>query len=329
MDIYLLPTFDPCTNLATEEYLLTNRKEDILLLWRNDNTIVVGRNQNTSAEINARFVEERHIRVVRRITGGGAVYHDLNNVNFSFLTTVDSHGFAKMEQFTLPVANALRSMGVNAEITGRNDIAVEGKKISGNAQALVGNRLLHHGTLLFDFDGSTLEQALLVHPEKLRSHGVASVRSRVVGLKQYIPHITINDFIIKFASALTNGATPKNFIPTQEESQAVKTLAQKYASWEWTYGKTPPCELNCRKKFAGGIIEAHLNIAKGVIRDAVLFGDFMSLRPVSEVCSALQGIPYTYADVRTALKNLTFADYFGTITLDEVLECLFCDERNV
>ena len=159
-------SLDPHYNLAFEEYVLCNRREgEYLLLWQNDNTIVIGQNQNAEAEINRAFVEEHHINVVRRTTGGGAVYHDLGNLNYSFITDAGDSDQLAMERFTRPVVEALKALGLQAEASGRNDILVEGRKVSGTAQRIVKGRILHHGTLLFDANPSMVAGALRVDPE--------------------------------------------------------------------------------------------------------------------------------------------------------------------
>ena len=179
---------NPYYNLAFEEYVLTHRTEgDYLLLWQNDNTIVVGQNQNTEAEINRPFVEEHHINVVRRSTGGGAVYHDLGNLNYSFITDAGDKESISMARFTHPVVEALKGLGLQAEASGRNDILVEGRKVSGTAQRLCGNRILHHGTLLFDSDPRMIAGALNAAPEKFSSKGAKSVRSRVGNIRSFLP----------------------------------------------------------------------------------------------------------------------------------------------
>ena len=179
---------DPAWNLALEQYLFETvpRGTTVFYLWQNDNTIVIGRNQNAEREIDSDYVRAHGIRVVRRLSGGGAVYHDLGNLNFSFITDAPEDGRIDMRAFCEPVAAALRELGANVEISGRNDMTVEGKKFSGNAQFLRGGRVLHHGTILYDSDLSVLGKALKADPEKIASKGVASVRSRVTNLKPYL-----------------------------------------------------------------------------------------------------------------------------------------------
>ena len=179
---------DPAYNLAFEEYVLTHRRDGAyLLLWQNDNTIVVGRNQNTAQEIDRAFVEQHHIRVVRRGTGGGAVYHDMGNLNYSFITDAGDAERMAMERFTRPIVAALQGLGLQAEASGRNDILVEGRKVSGTAQRLTDGRILHHGTLLFDSRPEMVAGALRADPAKFRSKGAKSVRSRIGNIRDFLP----------------------------------------------------------------------------------------------------------------------------------------------
>ena len=179
---------DPAYNLAFEEYVLLNKREgDLLILWQNDNAVIVGRNQNTEEEINRPFVEAHGIKVVRRITGGGAVYHDLGNLNYSFITDCGEFDHAAMAAFTWPVVAALRGLGLNAEGSGRNDITVDGRKVSGTAQRVQGGRILFHGTLLFDSDPEMVAGALRADPDKFRSKSTKSVRSRVGNIREFLP----------------------------------------------------------------------------------------------------------------------------------------------
>ena len=185
MKLLILKSKDPYLNLAIEEYLFRNTTDDIFMLWQNEPTVVIGKNQNVYAEINREYTKEHNIKIARRITGGGAVYHDLGNVNYTFISSRNKEGI-DFKYFTAPIIDALKAIGVNAELSGRNDITVNCKKISGNAQYSTDTRTLHHGTLLFDSDLSVLSSALNVDEEKIRSKAISSTRSRVINIKDLI-----------------------------------------------------------------------------------------------------------------------------------------------
>lgn len=326
MDVLLLENFNPCVNLATEEYLLLNeqRTDDMLLLWRNANTIVIGRHQLAVQEINIDFVRERGITIVRRITGGGAVYHDLGNVNFSFITRATNAEQITLERFTKPVAKALRAMGLNAKTTGRNDIAVDGLKVSGNAQHLFKGRLLHHGTMLFDADLSILGQALKPHPSKLISRGIRSVRSRVTNILPLLPEpMSVESFMNKIAVALASDDAKPLVLDSAAERAIAALRDNKYATHAWTMGHAPTASLINSRKFNGGLLEVRMDIISGNIEHCVFFGDFMAMVPSEELAAKLNGVSYEREAVRKSLQNVYLPHYMGSISLEELLSCLF------
>lgn len=316
---------DPYYNLAFEEFVLNCRREgDYLLLWQNDNTVVVGQNQNTEAEINREFVEAHHINVVRRSTGGGAVYHDLGNLNYSFITDAGDAERLTMERFTRPVVEALRGLGLNAEASGRNDILVDGKKVSGTAQRLVRGRILYHGTLLFDADPSMVAGALRVDPGKFQSKSAKSVRSRIGNIRASLPRdMELGAFWEYLKQALSGGGMTAGSL-TAEELSAVEELKRtKYDTWEWNYGRSPQYDLTNRRRFAGGGLEVRVQVREGRITGIVFYGDFLSLSPLDGLTAALEGCAFRREAVGEVLDRFSLGELFGTITRDEVLDTLF------
>ena len=316
---------DPYYNLAFEEYVLTHRtRGDYLLLWQNDNTIVVGQNQNTEAEINRPFVEAHHIHVVRRSTGGGAVYHDLGNLNYSFITDAGDRAALSMARFTQPVVEALQGLGLQAEASGRNDILVEGRKVSGTAQRLWGDRILHHGTLLFDANADMVAGALQVDPEKFRSKSTKSVRSRIGNIRESLPRdMTLQEFWQRLLTELAGDGLVREAL-TGAELAEIRALAdEKYRSWAWTWGRFPQYGFRNRLRFPGGTLGVSLDVESGVIRDAVFTGDFMARTDSTPAAEALRGVRFEREAVRAALAPLDLDAMFGGIAPDEILEVLF------
>ena len=324
--IYLETTSrDPAYNLAFEEYVLSHRRlGDYLILWQNDKTVVVGQNQNTEEEINRTFVEEHGIQVVRRATGGGAVYHDLGNLNYSFITDAGGTEEPAAARFTRPIVRALRGLGLQAESSGRNDILVEGRKVSGTAQRLLNGRLLHHGTLLFDTDPGMVEGALRADPEKFRSKSIKSVRSRIGNIREFFrTDMELPDFWEYLKETLAGEGFVTGRL-SAEELEAVSKLKQsKYDAWEWNFGRSPPYDMVQRRRWNGGSLEVRVSVKEGRISGIAFRGDFLSRRSLEPLAEALQGVPFRRENVDEVLGRFPLQDYFGGITGEEILETLF------
>jgi lipoate---protein ligase len=316
---------DPYFNLALEDYILNNFSQECFMLWQNAPSIIVGKNQNSLSEINIDYVREHNIPVVRRLSGGGAVFHDLGNLNFTFIVNDNSDSFANFEKFTLPIIEVLRDLSVKAEFSGRNDLLIDGKKFSGNAQYKSNNRLLHHGTLLFTSKISDLTSALNVAPSKFEGKGIKSVESRVTNIAEHLKQpVTILDFKKKILEHIRRSHGEFEFYELRDEDiDKVKTLVdQKYNTWEWNYGSSPAYNFkNCRK-LAGGLIEAYLTINNGIIAQIKLQGDFFSKYDVADIERLLTGVKHEEKALKEALAGINIECYFANITRSDFISTL-------
>ena len=321
-----LPTQNPHHNLAVEAYLLQHSDEDIFMLWQNDNSIIIGRHQNTLAEINYEYVQQEHITVARRLTGGGAVFHDLGNLNFSFIQNIQPGdreiNFVKYLQ---PIVEALHALGVNATFSGRNDLLVDDKKISGNAMAFYGNRVLEHGTLLFSTLQNRLAQALKVDPSKFDDKAVKSVRSRVTNISEHLLRpmtvLEFKDFLMDFILK-QNQMQELDELSSDELAAIAELEKQQFATWEWNYGQSPKYAYNRKIRTKGGSIEATMDVKNGRISDLRFYGDFFSRRNPEELAALLLGTPHTHEAIAAKLESLPIGDYFNNVTAEELTKIL-------
>ena len=318
---------NPYYNLAFEEYVLNNRREgNILILWQNHNTIVVGQNQNTEAEINRHFVEEHRINVIRRSTGGGAVYHDMGNLNYSFISDSGKAEELTFTRFTTPIVNALESMGAKAEASGRNDILIEGHKVSGTAQRVVKGRVLHHGTLLYESNPDMVAGALNVDPEKFRSKSAKSVRSRIGNIKDYMnEEMTLGEFWDRLRTALTQGEMEMGRLTDEELKEVLKLKEEKYDTWEWNYGRSPKFDMQRKRYWDGGVLEVLAAVDHGYITEMKFYGDFLAVKPLDVLVEELKGKPFTKEALLEVLEKYEMTEYFGGISLEEVISTVFED----
>ncbi|HOI86945.1 MAG TPA: lipoate--protein ligase [Lentimicrobium sp.] len=317
---------DPYFNLAAEEYVLKHFERESFMLWRNEPSIIVGKHQNTLAEINASYVKENSIKVVRRLSGGGAVFHDLGNLNFTFIASGDHEHLVDFRKFTRPILDVLLTLNINAQFEGRNDLTIEGRKFSGNAEHVYKNRVLHHGTLLFSSQMADLSNALNVDPDKFRDKAVKSVRSRVTNISEHLSApLTVTEFrdlILKHVMESTPGAELYSF--TDEDIQAISKLRdEKYATWDWNFGYSPRYNFLKAVKTNGGKLEVTLEVANGIIENARFYGDYFNKLDPAEIEKALEGSSHDEASLRERIAPFNIPDYFLNVTGEELLSALF------
>jgi len=273
-----LKNTDPYFCLAAEEYLLKNFSEDIFMLWQSENAVVVGKHQNLLGEINYPFVRKNNIAICRRISGGGTVFHDSGNVNFSFIKNVKSPAEISFKQFTAPVVEALAKLGITATTSGRNDLLIDGFKISGNAEHVYKNRVLHHGTLLFDSDLKNLGQAIKVTPGKYESKAVQSNRSPVANILQFLKTpMTTGEFMQFLLEVQLENPENNLYHLNENDIQTIEKLSEeKFKTWEWNFGYSPKYTFKNEVEIEGKVLSIQLVVEKGVIVEAGIGGDYLS-----------------------------------------------------
>ncbi len=294
---------DPYFNLASEEYLLRQTEGYWLYLWRNDPAVIVGVNQNALEEVNADYTAANGIKIVRRLTGVGAVYHDPANVCYTVIAPYDG-GQDHYRVFTAPVIEYLNGLGVAAAFSGRNDITVNGLKISGNAETVWHDRILHHGTILFDTDMAALGAALRPNKLKMESKGTKSVRARVTNVKEHLPvPMTADSFFAGLCDFLAKGRERYDFSP--EDKAAVGALVrEKYATFEWNIGRSPKGKNLFEAVFPFGVFSLCFDTENGVVQNAAIHGDFFSRGDVREFAARLDGVPFERQAFEAALFGI-------------------------
>jgi lipoate-protein ligase A len=314
---------DPYFNLAAEEYMLKNVTDNCFMLWRNDPSVIVGCHQNSLAEINIDFIRKNNIKVVRRLTGGGAVFHDLGNLNFTFIENARNDKLIDFHKYTQPIIAVLQLLDVDARFEGRNDLVIDGRKFSGNAEHVFRNRVLHHGTLLFASELTDLSGALNVRPEKFTDKAIKSVRSRVTNiishLKKPLDLEEFRDMVLRYMMDNYPDCTLYEY--TNADIASIGKLRdEKYATWEWNFGKSPGYNMVNGIKTNGGYLEVHLDVQNGIINHVRIFGDFFNVRDTTELERLLTGTLHNETSVRRKLEQINLSDYLVNVTADELIK---------
>jgi len=321
MKFLRLNSTDPYLNLAIEEYFFDNFTEDIFMLWQNEPTVVIGKNQNVYAEINREYLKKNNIKVARRITGGGAVYHDLGNINYSFIGNIDQPKI-DFEYFSKPIIEALSSLGLSVSLSGRNDIMAGDKKISGNAQCNRGGRVLHHGTLLFNSDLSVLSEVLSVDPEKIKAKALSSTRQRVANISELLKQeISISQFINGISDSVVNKYSPE--IIEAPENEEIERLRKRNSSLSWLYPEKSflsDYEIILKKRYPFGIVSLSLKMQGEMVKAAKLFGDFFEIRDISELENELCG--KTLETIKNYVSMLKIENYIFGMTSSDLIDLL-------
>lgn len=312
---------NPYYNLALEEYVFDRLGQDheCFMLWQNRNTIVVGKFQNTPEEVNQDFVDAKGIRVVRRLSGGGAVYHDEGNLNFTFIVKKENNPDFNFNLFVIPVIRALEQLGVHAEFNGRNDLTIDGRKFSGNSQYVRKGLILHHGCIMLDSDLDKVKDALRVKPAKFESKSRKSVRSRVTTINEHAPRrITMAEFreALKQQVFARNEMEPYALTGADRDA-VIKLQKDKYETWEWNYGFSPSYSIRRDRKFESGLVTASMEVEHGAIQKIRIYGDFFGSRDIAALEQALTGCRLD-EHLEERLREMNVEEYIYGVTAADI-----------
>jgi lipoate-protein ligase A len=317
---------DPYFNLASEEYLLRNFRDDLFLLYRNEPSIVVGKHQNTFAEINYRYVLEKNIRVARRISGGGTVFHDLGNLNFSFITSGEPGFLVDYPRYLTPIVDAMKTLGVEAKISERNDLYIKGKKITGTASHVHKNRVMHHGTLLFSSEISELKDAIYSRSGTYTDKAVKSIRSKVTNIKDHLREdldlIEFRDIIMQHMLKSYPGSRIYQY-SEKDLKEIARLRITKFIRWEWNFGYSPRYHFRKRAATGAGNIEINMNVEKGIIKDIQIMGDFIALKDIVPIQELLSGTIHDPPALRMRLRDVNLSEYIQDLETEELVAAMF------
>jgi lipoate-protein ligase A len=320
---------DPRFNLALEQFVFDSLdgSQSYFMLWQNHNSIIVGKHQNTEAEINAAAVKELGISVVRRLSGGGAVYHDMGNLNYTFITDAGANNTVDFAAFYGPIKEALVSFGVPVEISGRNDMTVHGMKFSGNAQYIKRSRIMHHGTILYDSDLDMLSKALKVSNDKIESRGIRSIRGRVTNIRPYMKtDMPVGDFWDALKNYMFESFSMREYVLSAEEIGRVEELKKRvYSQWTWNYGASPPHNVRKTRRVEGcGTFEILLDVGtEGVINNIAFYGDFSGNEDPALLVEMLKGRHLERGEMYNVLRNVDVSAFFYNMDEETFLAILF------
>lgn len=328
-----LGIFNPYFNLASEEYILENMNgfDDIFMLWQNEPSVILGANQNAYAEINLDYADKNNIKIVRRLSGGGCVFHDSGNVNFSFAEKIGSENDGRIlnfEYFVQPVIDALQNLGLNAELKGRNDLLLDGAKFSGNAQRVYKNqagvkKILHHGTILFDSDMGRLSQVLNADEDKIKSNSVKSVRSRVTNIRPHLKKdMPPQEFINYLENYMIKEKNCEMYHFSQTDIKNIEEIAEKYSSPEFIFGAKLKYEFANKKRFDFGSVEIKFNVKAYKISEAKIYGDFFGELDIKELEDSLNGLPHDMNIIKNALCGKNIEKYIKGCDLEKFVSII-------
>lgn len=314
-------------NLALEQYVFDRmpRTESYILLWQNSPSIIIGKFQNTWEEVNIPYVKWQGIRVTRRLSGGGAVYHDLGNLNFTYIVNDDYGKDTDFSLFCRPLMQTLRALGVNAQITGRNDVTIEGKKFSGNAQYRKDGRLMHHGTIMYESDLNVLALALNVSEDKLRSKGIKSVHSRVTNIREHMEHpVEFSVFREMLKENMCLGEHAETYQWRENDLNEIEKIRlDRYGTWEWNWGKSPSCSVKKVRHIEGcGSFQIYMEISHGCLEECQIYGDFFGEGLTQQLLTVLKGCQLRRNILKKALENIDVGRCFRHLSDDQLIDMI-------
>ncbi|MEA1896483.1 MAG: lipoate--protein ligase [Bacteroidota bacterium] len=317
---------DPYFNLASEEYLLKNRNEDFFLLYRNEPSIIIGKHQNAFAEINWDFVIKHKIKVARRLSGGGTVYHDRGNLNFAFIRKGLEGKLVDFKKYTAPIQEALDKMGIETKFEGYNSLNLNGLKVSGNAEHVFKKRVLHHGTLLFSTDLANLEEAISISPGQYSDKAVKSVRAKVTNISESLENkLTIEEFesgVMHYFRESDPGS--ETYVFDRKEIQQINRLkAQKYETWRWIFSYSPKYKFSKTIELNKGSLEVKIDVDKGIIENANISGSILLSEKLKELEALLPGLYHKPDQILGAWEKATGQITFSQKEMNTILSAFF------